>query len=134
MDVVFIGTGDAFGAGGRRQAAILLRVPEGSLLLDCGTTTLTGLAALGIPRDSIGTIAISHFHADHFGGIPSFLLAAVHEDRRRSMHLKNAERAYLHAAKVLGKDFRIIESTRDKVLRSPSDIHQEIFAQVQKLV
>ena len=84
MDVVFIGTGDAFGAGGRRQAAILLRVPEGSLLLDCGTTTLTGLAALGIPRDSIGTIAISHFHADHFGGIPSFILAAVHEDRRRS--------------------------------------------------
>ena len=83
MDVVFIGTGDAFGAGGRRQAAILLRVPKGSLLLDCGMTTLTGLASLGIGRDSIGSIAISHFHADHFGGIPSFLLAAVHEDKRR---------------------------------------------------
>jgi ribonuclease BN (tRNA processing enzyme) len=78
-----IGTSDAFGAGGRRQSAYLLRSAAGSLLVDCGQTTLSGLSALGIPREEVDAIAVSHFHADHFGGIPLFLLATVYQDRRR---------------------------------------------------
>src|SRR5262245_63859222 len=61
-EVVFVGTSDAFGAGGRRQSALVLRAPNGGALLDCGTTTSTGLAALGIQRDEIDCILISHFH------------------------------------------------------------------------
>jgi ribonuclease BN (tRNA processing enzyme) len=81
-EVLFIGTSDAFGSGGRRQSAYLVRAPSGTVLMDCGTTTGTGLATLGIERDEIDTIILSHFHADHFGGIPLFLLAALHQDRR----------------------------------------------------
>jgi ribonuclease BN (tRNA processing enzyme) len=82
-DVVFIGTSDAFGAGGRRQSATLVRAPNGAFLLDCGMTTCTGLCDLGIERDEIDAILVSHFHADHFGGIPPFLLAALYEDQRK---------------------------------------------------
>lgn len=82
-DVVFIGTSDAFGSGGRRQSAVLVRAPNGALLLDCGMTTGTGLCQLGIERNEIDTILVSHFHADHFGGIPPFLLAALYEDERK---------------------------------------------------
>jgi ribonuclease BN (tRNA processing enzyme) len=82
-EVVFVGTSDAFGAGGRRQSAILLRASGGTALLDCGTTTNSGLRALGTDRDEIDTILISHFHGDHFGGIPLLLLAALYEDERR---------------------------------------------------
>ncbi len=82
-DVVFVGTSDAFGAGGRRQSAIFVRGDGGAMLLDCGGTTNTGLAALGIERNEIDAIAVSHFHADHFGGIPLFLLAALYEDQRK---------------------------------------------------
>ena len=81
--LTFIGTSDAFGAGGRRQAAIFVETASGGLLLDCAPTTNTGLAELGIARDAVDAIAISHFHADHFAGIPGFLLAAIYEDRRR---------------------------------------------------
>jgi ribonuclease BN (tRNA processing enzyme) len=81
-ELVFIGTSDAFGAGGRRQTAILLRGAEGGLLLDCGPTTNTGLSALGISRDAIDAIAVSHFHGDHFAGIPLLLLAARYVDER----------------------------------------------------
>jgi ribonuclease BN (tRNA processing enzyme) len=81
-EVVFIGTSDAFGAGGRRQSAILLRAGSGAMLLDCGATTGSGLDALGIERDEVDAILVSHFHADHFGGIPLLLLAALYEDRR----------------------------------------------------
>jgi ribonuclease BN (tRNA processing enzyme) len=81
-EVVFVGTSNAFGAGGRRQSAILLRGSRGTVLVDCGATTNTGLAEVGIERDEIDSIVISHFHGDHFGGIPLFLLAALYEDER----------------------------------------------------
>ncbi len=81
--VLFVGTSDAFGAGGRRQSAYLLRGESGTVLLDCGATTLTGLSSLGVERDEIDLISISHFHADHFSGIPSFILASTYEDRRK---------------------------------------------------
>ncbi len=51
--------------------------------MDCGATTNSGLAELGIERDEIETLLISHFHGDHFGGIPLFLLAAMYVDQRR---------------------------------------------------
>jgi ribonuclease BN (tRNA processing enzyme) len=82
-EIVFVGTSDAFGAGGRRQSAIFLRGSYGGLLLDCGATTGSGLDALSIPRDEVDTILVSHFHGDHFGGIPLLLLAALYEDERR---------------------------------------------------
>lgn len=82
-EIVFIGTSDAFGAGGRRQSAVFARGERGGMLFDCGGTTNTGLADLGISRDEIDVILISHFHGDHFGGIPAFLYAAMYTDRRR---------------------------------------------------
>ena len=82
-EVLFVGTSDAFGAGGRRQSAVLVRGERGTLLLDCGATTGTGLQDLGVERDEIETILISHFHGDHFGGIPLFLLGALYQDQRR---------------------------------------------------
>jgi len=81
-EVVFIGTSDAFGAGGRRQSAVLVRGPSGTALLDCGASTGSGLNELGIATDEIDTILVSHFHGDHFGGIPLLLLAALYEDAR----------------------------------------------------
>jgi ribonuclease BN (tRNA processing enzyme) len=81
-EIVFVGTSDAFGAGGRRQSAIILRTASGTTLIDCGATTGTGLHALGISREEIDTILLSHFHADHFGGVPLHLLAALYEDER----------------------------------------------------
>jgi ribonuclease BN (tRNA processing enzyme) len=82
-ELVLVGTSDAFGAGGRRQSAYLLRSRGGSVLLDCGGSTVSGLAALGIARDEIDAVLLTHFHADHFGGIPLLLLAAHYGDRRR---------------------------------------------------
>jgi ribonuclease BN (tRNA processing enzyme) len=82
-EVVFVGTSDAFGAGGRRQSAIVLRGSSGTVLLDCGATTGTGLNELGISIDEIDAILISHFHGDHFGGVPLLLLAALYEEERR---------------------------------------------------
>ncbi len=81
-EVVFIGTSDAFGAGGRRQSAVYVRGERGGMLFDCGGTTNTGLGQLGLSRDEVDVILVSHFHGDHFGGIPAFLYAALYTDQR----------------------------------------------------
>ncbi len=75
LEITFVGTGDAFGSGGRRNTSILVRGPEGVLLLDCGPTTPHGLHQLGIDPCEIDAIAISHFHGDHVAGVPFLLLA-----------------------------------------------------------
>ena len=82
-ELVFIGTSDAFGAGGRRQSAIFARGERGGMLFDCGATTNTGLSQLGISREEIDVILVSHFHGDHFGGIPAFLYASFYTDARK---------------------------------------------------
>lgn len=81
-EVVFVGTSDAFGAGGRRQTCIAVRAAQGTVLLDCGPTTNTGLTALGISRDEIDAVIVSHFHGDHISGIPLLLLGARYQDER----------------------------------------------------
>jgi len=49
MEVTFIGSGDAFGSGGRYQACIHLRPQDGRpVLLDCGATSLSALKQLGL--------------------------------------------------------------------------------------
>lgn len=52
------------------------------MLFDCGGTTNTGLGQLGISRDEIDVVLVSHFHGDHFGGIPALLYAALYTDAR----------------------------------------------------
>jgi len=82
-EIVFVGTGDAFGSGGRRNSAILVRERGRTLLLDCGPTTGAGLKNLGIDPREIDAIAISHFHGDHVAGVPFLLLDYVYENPRR---------------------------------------------------
>jgi ribonuclease BN (tRNA processing enzyme) len=81
-EVLFIGTGDAFGSGGRRNSAVLLRERNHTLLLDCGPSTLLGLKELGVDPLEIDAVAISHFHGDHVAGLPFLMLDYIYENRR----------------------------------------------------
>ncbi len=87
--VHFLGSGDAFSAGGRHQAGYLVQAPSGCFLLDCGATTLTAMKRLDIDSGSIDCIFISHLHGDHFVGIP-FLLLEYHYEQRRKRPLRIA--------------------------------------------
>lgn len=82
VEVIFVGTGDAFGSGGRRNSAILVRTGSQTLLLDCGPTTLLGLKDMGYDPREIDAVAISHFHGDHASGVPFLLIDYLYEDPR----------------------------------------------------
>ena len=74
MKVQFAGCGDAFGSGGRFNSCIHVEDGGRSILLDCGASSLVALKKAGIDRGAIDAILLTHFHADHFGGIPFFIL------------------------------------------------------------
>jgi ribonuclease BN (tRNA processing enzyme) len=82
VQIHFLGTGDAFSAGGRQQAAYLIQSSRGSLLLDCGSTALAALKRYDLPVSSIDRILLSHLHGDHFAGLPFFLLHYVYVEPR----------------------------------------------------
>ena len=70
LELCFLGTGNAF-APQRYWSSFLV---NGLYLFDCAPTTLAHLKRLGRPPEGIRTVFISHFHGDHFFGLPFLLL------------------------------------------------------------
>lgn len=85
MHLQFVGSGDAFGSGGRFNTCFHVAGERANFLIDCGASSLVGLKRFGIARDAIDTILISHFHGDHFGGVPYFVLDAHFGKRTRPL-------------------------------------------------
>jgi ribonuclease BN (tRNA processing enzyme) len=88
VHVRVVGSGDAFGSGGRYQTCIALAEEAQdppTMLLDCGATTLTALREQQIDPNPIRTVLVSHLHGDHFGGLPFLILDG--QFRRRTEDL-----------------------------------------------
>jgi ribonuclease BN (tRNA processing enzyme) len=77
VDVTFVGSGDAFGTGGRFQTCILLDGSERRVAVDFGASSLVALNKMEIPHNSIDVIVLTHLHGDHYGGVPFLLLDAM---------------------------------------------------------
>ncbi len=86
MEVAFLGVGEAFGASA--NTALLV---NRELLLECGPHALLQLRKLGADLAKIKLVFISHFHGDHFLGLPALLLAAREDGREESLTLLGPE-------------------------------------------
>ncbi|HOJ14799.1 MAG TPA: MBL fold metallo-hydrolase [Deltaproteobacteria bacterium] len=72
--VTFLGSGDAFGSGGRLPSAVHVGDGERGFLVDCGPAVLPAMRRSGVEPSTVELILISHLHGDHLGGVPFFLL------------------------------------------------------------
>lgn len=122
MKLTIIGSGDAFGSGGRLQTCFHVAHGEQSFLIDCGATALIGFHGLGLEPDDIGTIFISHLHGDHFAGLVWWLLHARFVSRRSKpldiVGPKGTPERYKAAAEAL------FPGATEKALQHPLTWHE----------
>jgi ribonuclease BN (tRNA processing enzyme) len=82
MRLTVIGSGDAFGSGGRFNTCFRLQAERATVLVDCGASSLIAMRAAKVDPNGIDGIVLSHLHLDHFGGLPFFLLDGQFLSRR----------------------------------------------------
>ena len=81
----FVGSGDAFGSGGRFQTCLHLSGGEGAVLIDCGASSLIAMKRAGMDPNGVSAVLLSHLHGDHFGGVPFLVLDAQFSRRTQPL-------------------------------------------------
>ncbi len=82
MKLTIVGSGDAFGSGGRSNTCFWLETAKSTLVVDFGASALPALKAQALDPNRIDAIVLSHLHGDHFGGLPFLLIDGQHLARR----------------------------------------------------
>ncbi|MGY4316375.1 MBL fold metallo-hydrolase [Bradyrhizobium sp. JR3.5] len=114
MQLRFVGCGDAFGSGGRFNTCFHVSGERVNFLIDCGASSLPALKRLEIDRDAIDLILITHFHGDHFAGLPFFLLDAQFSRRTRPLVIAGPQGIETKLPEVMEVMFEHSSKTRQR--------------------
>jgi ribonuclease BN (tRNA processing enzyme) len=128
MQLRFIGCGDALGSGGRANTCFHVTGESVNFLIDCGASSLPALKRLGVISDSIELILITHFHGDHFGGLPFFLLDAQFTRRTRPLVIAGPAGIETRLAQLMEAMFEHSSKTKQRfdlsvVALTPEESH-----------
>ena len=88
VQVTVVGSGDAFGSGGRFQTCIAVAADKATVprvLLDCGATSLTAMRQQRLDPNDVDAVLVTHLHGDHFGGLPFLILDGQFRRRTRDL-------------------------------------------------
>ncbi len=69
----FLGTGGSWPTPQRNTLSIGIRINDEAILFDCGESTQTSLMKSSLSLMKIKRIFITHFHGDHFLGLPGLI-------------------------------------------------------------
>lgn len=132
MFIQCLGSGDAFGSGGRLNSSYYIRTTTMGILLDCGASALIALKKENLSANDIDAIIISHLHGDHFGGL-AFVLCEIIAVGKRAKPLtiigpdKTEERTrqvlellFPGVELTAGSPVRFVTFTTDEVLQFES--------------
>lgn len=114
MQVHFIGCGDAFGSGGRFNTCFHVTGERTDLLIDCGASSLVALKRNHIDLDRIRLILISHFHGDHFAGLPFFILNAQFSRRQAPLTIAGPPGLRIRLTQVMEALFENSSKTQQR--------------------
>ncbi|MDG6220950.1 MAG: MBL fold metallo-hydrolase, partial [Candidatus Thermoplasmatota archaeon] len=91
MRMVFLGTGGSWPSKEAAVSAIALRMPNRTLLFDCGEGTQRQLMFSSVSFMTISHIFISHYHGDHFLGLPGLIQSMSLNDRKDKLVIVGPE-------------------------------------------
>src|SRR3954453_17256094 len=114
MQLRFVGCGDALGSGGRFNTCFHVTGERVNFLIDCGASSLPALKRLGIAREAIDLVLVTHFHGDHFGGLPFLLLDAQFTRRTRPLMVAGPEGIETRLAALMETLFEHSSKTKQR--------------------
>jgi ribonuclease BN (tRNA processing enzyme) len=114
MQLRFIGCGDALGSGGRYNTCFHATGERVNFLIDCGASSLPAFKRQNISRDDIDLVLITHFHGDHFGGLPFLLLDAQFTRRTRPLVIAGPEGIEMRLTQVMEALFENSSQTKPR--------------------
>jgi ribonuclease BN (tRNA processing enzyme) len=83
----FLGTGDASASGGRFYTCFYVETSNVKFLIDCGASALISMKKYKIPHTDLDAILLTHFHGDHFTGIPFLIIDIRLYNRTKPLHI-----------------------------------------------
>ena len=114
MQLQFVGCGDALGSGGRFNTCFHVTGERANFLIDCGASSLLALKRYNIVRGNIDVILITHFHGDHFAGLPFLLLDAQFTRRARPLIIAGPEGIEMRLTQAMEALYEHSSKTRQK--------------------
>lgn len=117
IEVYLLGSGGMMPLPDRPLSAAAIRIDGEVILFDCGEGTQVNWRVTPFSFFDLGTILISHVHADHVGGLPGVLFQIAFTGRKDPV-------------RIIGPEGLIptIEAVMTLVGGLPFDLHLEVLA------
>ncbi len=87
MELIFLGTSSALPTKDRNHSAVALKAFGEIILLDCGEGTQRQMTRARVSPMKINKILITHFHGDHFLGLPGLIQSMAFRGRKNPIHI-----------------------------------------------
>jgi ribonuclease Z len=91
MKIVFLGTGGSWPSPERNVSAVAVKRGSEVILFDCGEGTQRQLMKSTVSFMQVRKIFITHFHGDHFLGLPGLLQSMSLNDRKEQLEIYGPE-------------------------------------------
>lgn len=85
--VIVLGSGCAISEEGHENTHLLIQQNEHIVLVDCGSSPLIRLKKAGFQFNQVTDLILTHFHPDHVGGVPGFLVESWLMGRKNPLHI-----------------------------------------------
>jgi len=87
LSIIFLGTGGSWPTVKRNVSSIAIKRGSEILLFDCGEGTQRQFQKSKLSYMQISKIFITHFHGDHFLGLPGLIQTMQLNDRENPLHI-----------------------------------------------
>jgi len=91
LSIIFLGTGGSWPTVKRNVSAVAIKRGSEIILFDCGEGTQRQFQKSKLSYMQISKLFITHFHGDHFLGIPGLVQTMQLNDRSKPLHIYGPE-------------------------------------------